>query len=238
MDQSFREIILNAIEEKGIAIGKLAELSRVPERYLELLLREEYDRLPSAPYLHGYLLRLARVLNLDSELLWEIFKKEYRLKTSGLEDRLPVNRFAIDTLSNTKILVTGGLIILALLYLAFRWNTLFGKPSLVILDPAASVISAASNVYTIRGSTGRNVKITINNDLIETDNRGSFSKDVFLESGDNTFTITAKKLLGRATTVTRQITALISEESALSSFSSSTSPTDASTLNAEATTTQ
>jgi len=212
-DQSFRETILNAIEEKGFALSKLAELSRVPERYLELLLREEYDHLPSAPYLHGYLLRLARVLNLDSELLWEIFKKEYRLKTSGLEDRLPVNRFAIDTLSNTKILITGGLIVLTLLYLAFRWNTLFGKPSLVILDPAENIISTTDRLYTIRGSTDRNVKITINNDLIETDDRGSFSKDVFLETGDNSFTITAKKLLGREISVVRQITVPLIDES-------------------------
>lgn len=205
MDKSFKEILVEAIESHGANLSKLAESSRVPERYLELLIREEFDKLPAAPYLHGYIHRLAVTLELDSDLLWEIFKKEYRLKTSGGDDRLPANRFAIQTVNNTKLLIIGLLAIIVVAYLIIRWSALFGRPALAILDPVNETTIASVTTYTIRGSTGPDIKVSINNDLLDVSSDGTFSKDVLLQSGINTFEIKAKKLLGREVSVIRQI---------------------------------
>ncbi|OGZ02453.1 MAG: hypothetical protein A2430_00730 [Candidatus Liptonbacteria bacterium RIFOXYC1_FULL_36_8] len=205
MSQSFKEILINAIENKGVNLSKLSELSRVPERYLELLIRGEFNNLPSAPYIHGYLTHISHILDVEDELLWEAFKKENFIKTSGASDELPKNRFSIQTVSNTKTFAIGGFAVLALVYFIFRFNSLFGKPELTVTTPKEEIITVSSSVFFIKGSTDKDAKLTINDEMINMDENNNFSKSVLLQGGINSFEIKAKKFLGRETSVTRQI---------------------------------
>ncbi|MFA5173280.1 MAG: helix-turn-helix domain-containing protein [Candidatus Paceibacterota bacterium] len=205
MDKPFKEVIIDAIEHKGISIGKLAELSRVPERYVELIVRGEYEKLPSSPYLHGYLARLSETLNLEGELVWQVFKKEFDIRTSGEKDLLPKNRFAFEPINNTKVISISALVIFVFIYLVFRFNALFGKPYLVVLDPAESSISTDIETYVLKGNAEPENKLSINNELIDIKENGSFEKSVLLQEGVNAFEIKTKKFLGRETSVSRQI---------------------------------
>lgn len=205
MDKPFKEIIIDAIEHKGLSIGKLAELSRVPEHYVELIIRGDYEKLPSSPYLHGYFTRLSETLNLESELVWQVFKKEFDIRTSGEKDLLPKNRFAFEPINNTKIFTISSFVVLVFVYLIFRFNALFGKPYLVVLDPAESNISTNIETYVLRGNAELENKLSINNELVDIKEDGSFEKSVLLQEGVNTFEIKTKKFLGRETSVSRQI---------------------------------
>src|SRR3989344_6786171 len=102
MSESFEEIFESALEQKGLGIKKLADLSHVPERYLEMIRKGDFNSLPSAPYLHGYIIRIGEILDLEGEALWQLFKREHRVMTSGREDHLPRNRFALPAGNNTK----------------------------------------------------------------------------------------------------------------------------------------
>ena len=205
MDRPFKEILIEAIEQNGTDIPKLAESSRIPTRYLELLIRGEDTYLPAAPYVHGYIIRLANNLELDGDLLWELYKKENEVKISGGNDKLPGNRFSIQNTSNTKFFVIGGVVALALIYVIFRFNDLFGTPSLTILDPNEENVTVSTENYTIVGSTKDEIKITINGELVDTDENNGFTKEVLLEPGLNTFTIEASKFLGGSSKTIRQI---------------------------------
>lgn len=205
MDKPFKELIIDAIENKGMSIPKLAELSRVPERYLELIVRGEYDKLPSAPYLHGYLKRLSDILGLETDLVWQTFKKEFEIRTSGQKDILPINRFAIEPINNKKILAFSSITLFILVYLIFRSNALFGKPHLTVLEPSEESVSVSSETFAIKGNAEPENKLSINNELIDVRTDGTFEKNVLLQEGVNTFEIKSKKFLGRETSVYRQI---------------------------------
>ncbi|PIR05210.1 MAG: hypothetical protein COV57_00245 [Candidatus Liptonbacteria bacterium CG11_big_fil_rev_8_21_14_0_20_35_14] len=205
MDKQFKDIIIEAIEQNGTNLGKLAESSRIPQRYLELIIRGENSYLPAAPYIHGYIIRLAHNLELDGELLWELYKKENSIKISGGHDKLPSNRFSIQNNSNTKMFVIGGIALLALIYIVFKFNDLFSSPSLTILDPNQESVTTSSKIYTIIGSTKNEIKITINEELIDLDENNGFQKEVLLEPGLNTFKIKASKFLGGTSEIIRQI---------------------------------
>ena len=93
-------LILEALKLKGMNLEKLSQLSGVSERSLALLLEEQFDKLPPAPYVHGYLVKIAETLNLDGRELWrEYLKNNEEIRRSGKEDILPLNRFAIPKLN-------------------------------------------------------------------------------------------------------------------------------------------
>ena len=204
-DKPFKEILIDAIEHKGMSLSKLSETSRVPERYIEFLIRGEHQELPSLPYLHGYIIRLADALDLDGNLLWEVFKRETEIRSSGRRDELPRNRFAIQPTNNAKIISITALSLIVLIYLIFRFNTLFGKPKITIIDPPQEVSTVFSSTFTITGTTDPENKLTINNELLDISSNGFFQKDVLLQEGINNFEIKAKKFLGRESSASRQI---------------------------------
>ncbi len=99
-NKNLANLILEALKLKGLNLDKLSQLTGVSERSLALILEERFEKLPSAPYIHGYLLKIAEVLNLDGQKLWqEYLKNNAEIRRSGQEDTLPLNRFAIPKLN-------------------------------------------------------------------------------------------------------------------------------------------
>jgi hypothetical protein len=144
-------------------------------------------------------------LELDFDALWEEFQAEQHRLMSGSKDRLPINRFAPKPL-NKKIIVIGLVVIIGLVLLVPQLADFLGKPSLDILVPESNNDETALQQFTIRGQVGNpQDKIMVNGDEALVTEDGTFQKEVYLEEGMNTFHITAKRLLGRETTITRNI---------------------------------
>lgn len=194
------------LEQKGYSTEKLASITGVPERFVTTLLSGEYKSLPAAPYLRGYIRKIAQVLEIDPNETWRLYEKENAPHSSGNKDFLPRNRFAIQHLNkrNLALAIVGGFL---LLYAAINAGRLIGKPELTIDEPTASEISSAIPSIIIRGALG-NPKdlLTINNASVHIDDSGKFSREFSLDLGANTFEIVAKRFLGRETRVTRQVT--------------------------------
>ena len=69
---------------RGMTVEKLADLSDIPERYLKALEGGDFKNLPPSPYARGYLMKIALILNVDGELLWQIYKKKTSQKFPDL----------------------------------------------------------------------------------------------------------------------------------------------------------
>src|SRR3989338_8755966 len=92
------EIIAEAMTARGLSLQQLVKETGVPDTYLEAILKGNFQRLPSAPYISGYFKKIAAVLKIDENNLWETHQQETDLKISGPADSLPGNRFAIKSL--------------------------------------------------------------------------------------------------------------------------------------------
>ena len=77
--------------------SKLADATGVPERFIAAIIEGNFGILPAAPYVRGYIKKIAAVLDLDGEILWERYDRETKPRQSGGKDHLPENRFAIKT---------------------------------------------------------------------------------------------------------------------------------------------
>ena len=206
--KSFKEEVEEAMMLKGMNAAKLSEATNIPEHYLTALISHQSKNLPPPPYIRGYILRMAEVLDLDGSFLWQSYSKTLISKTSGSEDLLPFNRFALKPVSKTKIAV-GIVVLFAIIYFGWRAGGFFGTPGIEITNPATDNFITKDAAITLTGKINPQDKLTINGEEITTDGKGYFEKSWdFHFSPDN---ITAKlefkvkRLLGKEVVVDRQI---------------------------------
>jgi transcriptional regulator with XRE-family HTH domain len=207
-DTSFEQFFAEKIKERGISLKKLSDVTGIAPAHIESLLRGDHEHMPSAPYLHGYLVRLGSELGFDGEEWWAKFKKDGLVKNSGELDTLPKNRFIKQSPPKYLWVIVAGIVIL--IYLGFQTPHIFGKPRLTVTFPDADPYVTASSTFTLTGTvsdvdslsllgeSGEQEPIIINPD-------GSWSKTVLLGVGPNPFEIAAKKFLGGETDVTENI---------------------------------
>jgi hypothetical protein len=199
----FEQFFSDRIKTKGISLKKLSDLTGIAPTHIESLLRGDFDSLPSAPYLHGYLLRLGAMLDFDGEEWWIRLKQEGVIKNSGELDMLPKNRFIKK--SPPKYLWAIAVAVVVLIYFAFQAPRIFGKPSLVVTFPIGNPYATASSTLTITGTISDADSLTLNGDQVTINSDGTWQKGVLLQNGLNTFQVAAKKFLGGETDVVEQV---------------------------------
>ena len=203
--KQFHELFKEYADVKGMSVSRLAEVSGVPERYIEALLQGDYARLPAAPYVHGYLKKIGPFIHVDGEELWRAYKEERTPKSSGAADQMPVNRFAFKKMNRNWLI--GTLLAAALLvYLGVRIDDVIGTPTLVIENPSLSETTVTEGLLVIRGGVSPGDKLTLNGEEVPADPEGRFEKEVSLDPGPlNVFTFVARRSLGRERTVVRRV---------------------------------
>lgn len=188
------------MEAKRLDIAKLAYLTDVPQRFITSLISGDFGNLPSEPYIRGYLFKIAGVLDADPNVLWLSFRQSAEIRSPGQRDILPANRFSLKKISGKKIWI--GLVILVfLVFLGFRLNSILGKPTLEVFLPETT----ADETIQISGKVTPGDTLTLNNERLYPNPKGEFVKDVQLEAGLNTLEFKVKRYLGRETTVVKQV---------------------------------
>ena len=198
-------LILEALKLKGMNLEKLSQLTGVSERSLALILEEQFDKLPPAPYVRGYLVKIAEALNLDGRELWlEYLKNNEEIRRSGKEDTLPLNRFAIPKLNKKIVAISGGAVLI-LAIIIFRLPAFFGQPELKIFNVSDNPTIVHEATFAIRGIMNPADELAINGEAIYPQKDGNFEKNILLQPGFNNVVFQIKKLLGRTYTVEKQI---------------------------------
>ncbi|MGB9608850.1 MAG: helix-turn-helix domain-containing protein [Minisyncoccia bacterium] len=201
-NKNFKIFIEEKLKEKGIDLKRLSEISGISLSYLNNLINENLVDLPAAPYVRGYLTKLGKILNFNSESWWEYFKNKKDLKTSGAEDELPKNRFAKEAIFKYFLIAFIGVIIL--IYLILRFNVIFGKP-VIELNLSPQVLTTNENKFILSGRVQNGDKVFINSEEAVLNENKEFSKEIMLQPGLNNIEIKVQKLLGQETKILRQI---------------------------------
>ena len=202
--KNLSEVLTDGIRIKGITVEKLAQLSGVSERYIASLVEEKYSELPAAPYVRGYLLKIAALLNLDGENIWQEYLKNHdALRRAGERDHLPPNRFTTKNLGKKPILV-GFIAIFLVGFFVSRIAAFYSGPSLTLANLKENIV-VESPQFVIEGKIKLSDQLTLNGEEIYPDEKGNFEKTVELGPGFNTLIFKVKKLLGKEHTIIKQI---------------------------------
>lgn len=202
--KALNDVLKEQFHNKGYSIEKLSGLTSIPDRYLGALLEGDFKKLPAAPYVRGYLIKIAAILDLDAQALWESYKNDQGIKSSGAEDKLPVNRFAIKSVNKkTAAGIVAG--VLVGIYLVWNVSHLIGRPKLEVVYPLAQTIIVAEPLVKISGNIDPADKLFLNEQETVVGEDGAFETDYNLEPGLNTLELKVKRFLGRETKTLRQI---------------------------------
>lgn len=197
-------VLAEAMQAKNMSLEKLANLSNISERFLEPLLTDKHAKLPASPYLRGYILKIAGILNLDGEKIWETyFRENDMLRKSGGKDALPKNRFEKIRIDR-KYIIAGVLAFLALIYVVWRIQAYFSPPPLALPDLTDNMIVEESS-FTIKGNIDPKNQLSLNGEQIYPDEAGNFEKTVDLQPGFNALSFKIKRFLGNEYTLEKQI---------------------------------
>lgn len=197
----------DAMKAKNISLEKLAQLTGISERFLESMIKENKNKLPSAPYMRGYLSRIASVLNLDGDVLWNEYQTqsaEKKLTQKSESTHEPHNNEWIRKVMNTKALIAIGVVLGILLVIIWRGPAFIGKPTLS-LENFGDTVSVSTSTFTVKGKIDPKNQITINDEVVFPDDAGTFEKSFTLASGFNTFHFKVKGLLGKELDITKQV---------------------------------
>lgn len=202
------ELITEALELRNLSVEKLSELIDIPAYYLIALKNDDLDKLPSAPYIRGYLIKIAEILKIDINLILTAYKREISLrplKTSGSSDKLPFNRFSFGHLVGKNIVIAGIILILISIYLIWRTSDFLGTPKIEIINPSADNFIINNNTIKLSGKVSAEDKLIVNGEEILIEENGGFEKDFSLQSGINTFEFKVKRFLGKEIKIIRQV---------------------------------
>ncbi len=192
------------MDARGLNLEKIFLLTNIPRHYLENILAGEWHKLPAAPYARGYFKKIETTLECQSEELWDRYKEEAEIKSSGSSDKLPENRFALRG-NPQKWLWIGVVALFAAIYLGVNAYELIGLPTLEINNPLSATVISILPQYEISGKIESRDKVFVNNEEVVADQNGNFAASYSLQSGLNTFEIAARRFLGREARVVRQI---------------------------------
>lgn len=199
----FENFLAEKVQEYGAPARRLSEDTGIPLHYLESLVRGEFERLPAAPYVRGYLRKLGEVLEFDPEPWWSEIRRREIITESGLRDRLPLNRFAPPRIA--RLAIWGAAALGALLIISFVLSAIFRKPAITLTSPTEDTMTATETPMLIAGVVRGASTVSISGTIIPATPDGVFRENIPLEPGLNTIQIIATRFLGRSTTVSRQI---------------------------------
>lgn len=204
--KTIKDALNDALPVKGLTPERLAELADIPEYYLRAIYNGNYKELPPEPYVRGYIMRIAQVLDIDGESLWSVYKKTLDLKTSGETDKLPSNRFAIKAKKiSRKGWIIAVIAVLILGLVGFEASKYFGASSIDITNPPVDNFITSDTIIILRGKIDPQDKLTIKEEDVSADENGYFEKEWSLNPGPNLLEFKVKRLLGREVKIERQI---------------------------------
>lgn len=204
MNEDFQLFLAAKLKEKGLNLKKLSELTGIALKHLENINSGNWNDLPAAPYIRGYLVKISEILDFDPDKWWDIMRSE-EISVSGSSDALPKNRFTPKTRSK-KIWIFGVVLILILAYFGLRFSQIFGRPEIIVNYPPEDTVTTSSEEIIITGTLKNGDKLFINSESVLIEPNGTWQKSFTLGTNNpNVFEISAKKFLGRETKITRQI---------------------------------
>lgn len=203
------EILKKARIEKRLTFEDIEKATKIRKKFLMALEENAWDKLPSLPYIKGFIRNYSVFLGLKPDEMVAIFRRHFTemektgLLPTGLTHPLdePVVRF---TPQIGLIGVTLVFLLLFFGYLFFQYKAYTSPPDLMVTKPQEGEIVSTSKVE-VAGKTATDAVIAVNSQKIALSENGDFTTTLLLSPGVNAITIESTSKYGKKRTVTRTI---------------------------------
>lgn len=198
------ELLAERREAHHLSIDRVSQLTNIKAEYIALIERNEFDALPPAVYVKGYIRTLAEVFGLEPEPLLALLRRDYKESTLGVlsTQESGAKRRPVLWRGSTKwsVLLVGALIATTIIYVAVQW-LVSQRPPILVVDSFSELSEIAQNSV-LTGHTSPEAIVLINDAPVALRPDGSFSYPLSLEqTGLVTITIEARDQRGKVSTL-------------------------------------
>lgn len=192
-----------------IQLAELAKRTRIRLEYLEALEENQFDLLPAATFVKGYVKIYARLFGFDPQPLLALLRRDYKESAKG---KLVPREFLTPVLKKrrhlkpvTFVMIGLSAIFLTLVgYISVQWWLLQQPPRLEVSQPEE--LAVVGPQVEVRGSTEPEALVVINEQPVALQPDGSFQTEVSLMTeGIVTIVIQAKDEQGKTSIIQRQV---------------------------------
>ena len=201
------QLLFQARLQSKLTLTQLERLTKIPKHILRSLEKDQYDQLPSATYLQGFIRNYALALNLDPQLVVAVFKRQFSRKIAkkilppGLVKPLNSSRFPVSFTGPVFSLVLAFCLLFS--YLGFNLYRLYQPPFLIVSQPENGITLASPVI--IKGKTDRNASLKLNNKIINIEPDGTFTTAYQGSPGTHELTLTSTSRRQKTTQVVRHV---------------------------------
>lgn len=192
-----------------INLPDLAKRTRIRLEYLEALENNQFDKLPAATFVKGYVKIYAQLFGFDVQPLLALLRRDYKESAKG---KLVPREFLTPVLKKrrhlkpvTFVMIGFAVIFLTLLsYISVQWWQLQRPPDLLVTEPTE--FAEVGPKVVVRGKTEPEVVLVVNDQPVALQPDGTFYTEVSLMTeGIVTLMIQATDDRGKTATVQRQV---------------------------------
>ena len=203
------QILKETRESKLYTLEHVEKATKIRRELLEALENDDYEKLPPPTFVQGFIKNYARFLNLDSNKLLAVFRREFSDKKYP---SYVMDAFS-QPLKNPRIQITpakvlGGVVIVAILaffvYLWIQYRQFTGAPQLAVNSPKDQLTTDNPRVE-VDGKTDPQIKVSVNNQQIPVSDSGEFKEAIQLSQQVNKISVEAVNKFGQKTTVERTV---------------------------------
>lgn len=203
------EILRDERLSRRFRLEDLSKKTRIRLEYLESLEKNEFEKLPSATFVKGYIKTYAQVFGFDHAPLLALLRRDYKESAKGTlvprEFITPVLKPSITFSSVTMVLVVLLTIFITLIgYVGLQWYNLTKPPSLRLTAPENH--SQVASKVVVEGIASPDAIVAVNNQPVALQPDGVFSTELFFSTeGITTITVTASDRRGKTNTQERTV---------------------------------
>lgn len=205
--ETLGEYLLEVRTQLKLSPQEVAARTSVAPKFLQLLERGDFARLPADVYVYGFLRELAELYGVDGSTLVSQYKKE-RAIMGQLEQRKAGERRhggQLERLVITPKVLTVSLAILFVVatvgYLVWQVVSIDRTPNLSVDEPKDRQIVRGAAV-TVAGKTDPGIAVTINDQPVFVDGEGRFKTQVSVGAGPKELVFVAKNKFDKSVTKT------------------------------------
>lgn len=203
------EILKAARLTQGLTLEGVEKAIKIRVKYLAALEKNEYQKLPSATYIKGFLKNYSQFLGLSPEKILALFRRQFDerknlgLLPSGLVKPLNAPFFKV----NPSLIFFFSLFFLMALFFGYLYREYrsFTKPPLLMVEkPKDQEVMPGKNLE-ILGRTDPEVTLTLNGQIIPVGKDGTFGEKITVTEGITILNFSAKNKLGKESKLSRTV---------------------------------
>ncbi|MFZ1721283.1 MAG: helix-turn-helix domain-containing protein [Microgenomates group bacterium] len=208
--KSIGEVLKDERLAHRFPLEKLSKQTRIRLEYLSALESNQFEKLPAATFVKGYIKTYASVFGFDHQPVLALLRRDYRESAKGTlvprEFIKPVLKPRMQNYRVTALVVAAMFVFFTLLgYVGVQWYYLQQPPSLAVTAPEDH--AKVSATVQILGRTDLDATVHVNQEPVALQPDGSFQSQISIpKEGIAFIEVTAVDRRGKTSSVLRTVT--------------------------------